>query len=430
MRIVQIPKKNGKSRVIYVPNREEKRELRNILGQINKKAERLCSDVSHGFMRFKSPVTNALSHVGHQYTTVFDLKDFFDSININHLKGKLKQEELDKVLVDGAPRQGLPTSPAVANIAAADMDRAILKWRDDKKLQLVYTRYADDLAFSYDDERITNLLLTNIPQIVGRCGFKINKEKTRTLSSKVGRRIITGVAVDNELHVPRRIKRKLRAAIHQQNKNKIMGLSEWSKLKLPIRNEKIILSEDDIVNLCKLWKLPKVNMKKLPEKSPNEDLGNDCFVSSDPAYILGMSKYTTGWTSCMNASDGAYRRGVIFWLYLKGTRVAMYLSDKTKVFAGVERRVMRARCLVHQLRNGVKVFDRIYPGNEDSNFLKERLISSGYISIYDAQRLYPKEKVVGHAPSKQKPYMDNLKSSEAKASEGQWKGTKVRVVFI
>lgn len=430
MRIVRIPKKKG-FRTIYVPNKEEKRELRNLVGQVNKKAEKLCPDgVAHGFMRFKSPVTNALSHVGHEYTTVFDLKDFFDSVNLTHLKGKLKQEELDKVLVDGSPRQGLPTSPTVANIAASDMDRAILKWRDDKKLQFVYTRYADDLSFSYDDPEITNLLKVNIPQIVGRCGFKINKNKTRTLSAKNGRRMITGVAVDNELHIPRRIKRKLRAAIHQGNKNIIQGLTEWTKLKLPTKNEKLILSEDDIVNLCTLWKLPKVNTRKLPDKSPNEDLGNDCFVSNDPAYMLGMSKYTTGWTSCMNASDGAYRRGVIFWLYLKGTRVAMYLSDKTKIFAGVERMVMRARCLVHELRNGVKVFDRIYPGNEDSNFLKERLLANGYISIYDAQKLYPREKVVGHVPSKRKPYMDNLRSSEAKASEGQWKGTKVRVVFI
>lgn len=220
MKIIKIKKKNGKLRTIYVPNRGEKKVFRKLVPDLNQRVKQELSDAVHGFIPGKSPVTNALAHVNKQFTTCFDLKDFFDTV---------KPEMVDgipaKCFVDGAARQGLPTSPAVANLAAAKLDKAIIDFL--KGSGVVYTRYADDLSFSYNDAKLTNKLHQAIPQIVRDYGFVINPSKTRSQWAKQGRRIITGVAVDSTIHPTRKQLRRLRAALHQNQTAKANGLSCW-----------------------------------------------------------------------------------------------------------------------------------------------------------------------------------------------------------
>lgn len=392
---------------------------------IAKKAAKACpNNVSHGFMLGKSPVTNAKAHIGHEYTLSFDLTDFFDTVNEAHLKGKLSEEELKLVFVDGAPRQGLPTSPPVANLAASDMDKAILKWRDKNKFQFIYTRYADDLTFSYDDVTLTEVLKKEIPIIVKRCNFKLNESKTKFQSNKGGYRIITGIAVGDELRPTRYIRRKLRAAIHQNNYFCAQGLQEWMKLKEPKEKNSRKLCDDELNALCLLWRLPKINLSKVPEKV-EEDVGDNCIITGDIAYTLGCSTFTTGWVSCLSQPNGQYRKTAVFWVYMRGTRVAALLSDKTKIFGKTERRIMKARALVHELRNGQKVFDRLYGSESDKKELMNKLTSLGYEDIKTVPRNLD---VVGHSPASYSCYFDNLKSRLSTASQGPWKGRKVRVL--
>lgn len=433
MKIVKIPKrKKGCFRTIYIPNQTEMSTLRSMSGKLTDKADRFTPEgVSHGFSRGKSPVTNAQSHVGHLYTTCFDLRDFFDSVTPERLKGKLTKEEMALVIVDGAARQGLPTSPAIANMAASEIDKSILRWRDKHKLQFIYTRYADDLSFSYDQEVIRKSLEEEIPKIVKRCGFQINESKTRTMSAKSGRRIITGIAVgENEIHPSRRSKRKLRAAIYQKNKNQENGLTEWCKLKPPRQNPHLEKTDSEMRALQKAWRIKALPVNKLPNKGDEITIGNECIITPDPVYTLGMSTWTTGWTSCHSQPNGQYRSGAIFWTFLRGTRLAVFLSHKKMVVAGVERRQMRARALIHQLRNGVLVYDRIYGNPADIGVLREQLEGFGVISTVKAREKHGGESIVGHAPANWRAYFDTLKSKTSKASSGQWKGRVVRVVHI
>jgi hypothetical protein len=153
----------------------------------------------------------------------------------------LGNENLKKACFpDGAARQGLPTSPALANIAARNLDNEILKLRGSGRFGklFVYTRYADDLTFSFDNIYLAETLMKKVPQIVESQGFRINPTKTKLQWAGAGRRMITGVAVDKTIHVPREIKRRIRAAKHQNNKKQINGLSEWAKLKLPNNSKK------------------------------------------------------------------------------------------------------------------------------------------------------------------------------------------------
>lgn len=223
-------KRNGKTRLIYKPSHRWKTRLRLRVPELNALAKKICDPrVVHGFMPGKSPVTNALEHTGFQWTLCCDLADFFDTVADKHLQA-VDAQTRKELLVDGRTRQGLPTSPAAANIAAAPLDAALLTLAGET---MRYTRYADDLAFSSNDLSALTRLRILLPDLVKKHGFALNESKTRILSAQAGRRIITGVAVDDSIHAPRAIKRRLRAARHQGNGRQAHGLAEWEKLKLP-----------------------------------------------------------------------------------------------------------------------------------------------------------------------------------------------------
>lgn len=239
MRIIYIRKKNGSKREIYAPSPDEKARLRRQVGRLNGFALMLDRHgVVHGFMPLRSPVTNALAHRGYAFSLSFDLEDFFNTVTPEHVMNipGLMSDELAYCFVDGAAKQGLPTSPALANIAASAMDNDIMALRVRSRLGWSfgeYTRYADDLTFSFDREHTARWLLEVIPPVVERHRFRINPAKTRLQAASAGRRIITGVAVDSDIHVPRKMKRRLRAARHQMNMAQARGLREWSRLRLP-----------------------------------------------------------------------------------------------------------------------------------------------------------------------------------------------------
>lgn len=232
MQVLRIPKGNGKVRTVYAPSEEEKVELRKLLPGLVKIAKRRCNlDVVHGFMPGRSPLTNALPHVGYQYTVNMDLQDFFDTVLITHVMHLLPAQVLAKVMRYGAARQGLPTSPIVANIAAAQLDWDLITTLPE---DVVYTRYADDLSFSFNDQKLTKELPLLVTKLVEEHGFTVNKAKTKVQWAGAGRRIVTGIAVDqNRVYATREVRRKLRAAGHQNNKGSKAGLTEWCRLKLP-----------------------------------------------------------------------------------------------------------------------------------------------------------------------------------------------------
>lgn len=232
MQVLRIPKGNGKIRTVYAPDKEEKEHLQSLIPALTKIARARCNpQVVHGFMPGRSPLTNALPHVGFDYTLSMDLKDFFDTVLITHVMDVIPPELLADVMKYGAARQGLPTSPIVANIAAAPMDWDFVAELDEG---VVYTRYADDLSFSFNDQNKIGLIASLACVLTKKYKFVINEAKTRVQCAKAGRRVITGVAVDDSRAYPTRaVRRKLRAARHQGNPGSRAGLTEWCKLKLP-----------------------------------------------------------------------------------------------------------------------------------------------------------------------------------------------------
>lgn len=241
MNIFTIRKRNGSSRTIYCPDKKERKELKKIMPKIKKALNyHKNHDVVHGFIQGRSCITNAIKHRFFSYTLNMDIKDFFESVTYDKVNDIIKfhQHERYSLFPDGSARQGLPTSPALSNIATIKIDKAILLWIKHRGLVLntdiAYTRYADDLCLSFNDEGLRFELEETITSLVSLYGFSINQEKTEFLKASRGRRNITGVMVDQDIHPSRKHKRRLRAAKHQGNENHVRGLEEWCKLKLPI----------------------------------------------------------------------------------------------------------------------------------------------------------------------------------------------------
>jgi RNA-directed DNA polymerase len=239
MKITKIPKGNGKFRTIYCPSPTEKLLFRGNVPHLNSQAIALdIHKVAHGFLPGRSIVTNALAHVGDwQITLHFDFENFFDSVTSEmlpepsgltshtcgfHYAAWIRQN----CFPDGAARQGLPTSPAIANIAAAPFDAAVIALRGSltpkrrilgsRGPAFVYTRYADDLTFSCNSEAVAARILKEIPALAAAHGFKINTAKTTRQHARAGHRIVTGIAATPTGILPtRQARRKLRAASHQ-----------------------------------------------------------------------------------------------------------------------------------------------------------------------------------------------------------------------
>lgn len=277
MKIVKIPKRNGKFRTIYMPNPHEQERLDRFLSILTASSmlNQLILPCQHGFVRGRNPVTNAMAHRGFKYSLCFDLSDFFDTVTVdmvaNLIQSYFTVGEMDLMFPDGSARQGLPTSPFLANLAAGPMDEEILGLQKRGRLgfNFVYTRYADDLTFSTNDSQLCASLMRSIPLIVANHKFRINHNKTKWQCASQGRRIITGIAVDNKVHPTREMRRRLRAARHQlshgitrRNLVKLLdgkpmppggprymlhgqveGLGEWVKCKVPNSYEEQLLQQ-------------------------------------------------------------------------------------------------------------------------------------------------------------------------------------------
>lgn len=234
-RIIKLPKGNGTYRTLYAPTKAYKEKLKSFLLDLQQKVHNLDKDFTiHGFMRGRSPVTNAQKHIGYEYTLSLDLKDFFSDVKLEMVAEYLNKEERELCFIDGIAQQGLPTSPLIANLAFVKLDTQIKDALFEEGAYTMYTRYADDMIFSFNHYELAETIETLVGKIVTEGGFTLNTKKRKLQSAKNGRRIITGIAVDERRIYPtRHTKRKIRAALHQNKKAAAIGLLSWSQATEP-----------------------------------------------------------------------------------------------------------------------------------------------------------------------------------------------------
>src|SRR5262249_23925357 len=117
------------------------------------------------------------------------------------------------VVWPGMLPQGAPTSPALANLACRRLDARLDKLA--AKYEATYTRYADDLTFSFAKQPEIRIgrFLWFVDAICEQEGFLERPDKRRILRNKHQQRV-TGIVVNNGVHVPRVDRKRFRAILH------------------------------------------------------------------------------------------------------------------------------------------------------------------------------------------------------------------------
>jgi hypothetical protein len=186
----------------------------------------------HGFVAGRSTVSNAAPHQGARLIIKTDLRDFFPTVHYRRVQGLFEHYGYNSrvagilagltthrpVLDDGTVAwpgvlpQGAPTSPALANLVCRRLDMRLDGLA--RKLGATYTRYADDLTFSFAREPDRGLGRFHwwVDQICQQEGFVENAAKRRVLRQSAQQRV-TGVVVNSGLHVPRKERRRFRAIL-------------------------------------------------------------------------------------------------------------------------------------------------------------------------------------------------------------------------
>lgn len=227
-----IAKRNGGRRQINAPIPELKSLQRRILRRLLTRLK--VHPAATGFQRGESFVTNARRHQGSALVVQVDVKDFFPAISTQRVKQYFRRigwsRAATEVLVklctwEGSLPQGAPTSPRLSNL---------VNYRLDARLDglataagATYSRYADDLTFSFriDRKRNVDLFLKRVRQIAADEGYQLHKRKKLHVRRRHQRQEVTGLVVNDGVNLPREKRRWLRAVQHRADMSGADGLS-------------------------------------------------------------------------------------------------------------------------------------------------------------------------------------------------------------
>ncbi len=217
-RKIRVSKKKGGKRTISIPSEPLRKSQRLLLSYLKTLP---VSNSAHGFIDGKSIISHAQLHVSKESILTLDIEDFFGSVKITHLESLFRKNGLNNdndiafllrlTTLEGKLPQGAPTSPALSNAVAFEMDCELEKWAQQN--DLVYSRYADDMVFSSEIKTIQKSFVDEIAKIILKYGFLLNNSKTRILH-RSKRQIVTGLVVNTKLNIKREYLRNTSAILH------------------------------------------------------------------------------------------------------------------------------------------------------------------------------------------------------------------------
>jgi len=217
-----ISKGKTKKRWINAPRKDLKHIQNQILRQLLYQAP--VHHVAHGFVPNRSIVTNARPHVGKKWVANFDIHSFFPSTKKTAVQQTINRhfsfsEEKTALITNlctkaGELPQGAPTSPHIANLVMWDADTQLETYATEHAL--IYTRYADDLTFSGSE--IPQSIRSDISTIINTYGYSLAHHKSKILGQH-RRQMVTGLVVNEKLNLPRPLRKRLRAIVHDIQSN-------------------------------------------------------------------------------------------------------------------------------------------------------------------------------------------------------------------
>jgi hypothetical protein len=284
-----IRKPSGKYRLLEVPKSRLKAIQRKLLDELL--AQVPPHDAACAYVKGRSVIGFAQPHTNRRLVLRFDLKDFFPSVRssrVHALFARLgyprpvarlltglcthavrPEDWPDQDPGDGPTHQayalphlpqGAPTSPALANLCSWRLDARLTALA--AKAGAVYTRYADDLAFSGEAEfeRSARRFQVQVIRTALEEGFEVNARKTRFMRSAL-RQQLCGVVLNAGPNIRRDEYDRLKAILHNcrrhgpQSQNRtgaadfrahLLGRIAWVKLLNPARGGKLLALFDKI----------------------------------------------------------------------------------------------------------------------------------------------------------------------------------------
>jgi retron-type reverse transcriptase len=222
----QLPKRSGGNRTISAPGHSLKFVQRQILAHL---LEPLGSHpAAWGFVRGRSIVGNASLHVGQAIVTNADIRNCFPSVRWSLVLAALRRDfgaqllpATISLLVDICTAQGglpigAPTSPALLNRVLVKTDTILQAAAERRGCR--YSRYADDLTFSGDHGAVQLIGLAR--RTLGQIDLALDPKKTN-IYRRGRRQIVTGLVVNERVSMPRRLRRRVRAAVHALEQGKL-----------------------------------------------------------------------------------------------------------------------------------------------------------------------------------------------------------------
>ena len=327
-----IKKKNGGTRHINAPNDELIGLQRKIAKSLEDYEEKLRKDkniksnISHGFEKNKSIITNAQIHRNKRIVVNLDIKDFFPSIHFGRVLGFFRKNkdynlsyEVAVILsqlccLNGCLPQGAPTSPILSNLICRILDIRLLKLA--KKYKVDYTRYADDLTFSTNNKafmEMQNTFLDEITAEINRAGFNVNDKKTR-IQFRNSKQEVTGLIVNRKINVDRRYYRETRAMAHS----------------LYVNNKFFINGEQGTINQLEgrfsfINQIDKYN-NKLDKTSPFSVTLRNGDEESFRRFNKTQHDYKT-----LNGREEEYRKFVFFKYFYANNKPLIITEGKTDI---------------------------------------------------------------------------------------------------
>ncbi|HEY3254274.1 MAG TPA: reverse transcriptase family protein [Polyangiaceae bacterium] len=227
-----LPKRRGGYRLLEAPKPRLKRLQRRLLRELLERVP--THEAAHGFVRGRSALSLAHAHSGKLVLLRLDLEEFFASIGAPRVRRVFRglgypdevarslaglcttitpaavrhalpgpgftefrdahalaaRERLKKRLTARHLAQGAPCSPALANLAAFQLDVRLAHAA--RSVGALYGRYADDLVFSGDLEFARRV--ARFEPLVGAIaldeGFRVNHRKTRVMRRGTQQRML------------------------------------------------------------------------------------------------------------------------------------------------------------------------------------------------------------------------------------------------
>lgn len=244
-----VPKRDGTPRLISAPKPDLKAAQRWIMREVTEHLP--VHGAAHGFLVGRSILSNATVHAGARILVKMDIRGFYPTVTWRRVKGLLRRAGLSEqvatlmaLLATESPReevvthgktyfvatgprslpQGAPTSPSITNALCLRLDARLSGLA--RKLGCRYTRYADDLAFSWHGDTPSDIgnLIHAVTSIVKAEGFEMHPKKTRVMRSGA-RQQLTGLVVNKApgrppARVPRKRIRDLESAIYNREKGR------------------------------------------------------------------------------------------------------------------------------------------------------------------------------------------------------------------